>query len=249
MPRGRDVAWSKARTAMPKTEATTSHQGEEWGRESEAPWTYTSSPYQRSLTSGRAASKPSCVEDQHMKTPRRKESPWGRRSRPNPRGGWEATGPRPTPSLARGTHTESSPEAKTTKCGTHSSSEQTGRPKDDTKTPRGQAGKKRSQEPICSNSFIRDQIVRSRPDRGDPILKEYRPDIESRLRYDWVGENHLDPQGDRIAKQLRIDERKKFVPIECAGMCNTTRYGWPHREGSAPTTRESGRRVFAPIEI
>ena len=30
-------------------------------------------------------------------------------------------------------HTESSPEAKTTECGTHSASEQDGRPKDDTK--------------------------------------------------------------------------------------------------------------------
>ena len=39
------VAWSNARTATPKTEATTSRPGEEWGRESEAPWTYTSSPY------------------------------------------------------------------------------------------------------------------------------------------------------------------------------------------------------------
>ena len=68
---------------------------------------------------------------------------------------------------------------------------------------------KRSQEPNCSNSFIRDQIVRSRPDRGDLILKEYRPDIQSRLRYDRVGENPLDPQGDPIAKQLRIDERNK----------------------------------------
>ena len=69
--------------------------------------------------------------------------------------------------------------------------------------------KKRSQEPNCSNSFIRDQIDRSRPDRGDPILKEYRSAIQSRLRYDRVGENTLDPQGDPIAKQLRIEERKK----------------------------------------
>ena len=69
--------------------------------------------------------------------------------------------------------------------------------------------KKCSQEPNCSNSFIRDQIDRSGPDRGDPILKEYRPDIQSRLCYDRVGENTLNPQGDPIAKQLRIDERKK----------------------------------------
>ena len=56
------------------------------------------------------------------------------------RGGREATGPeeerpRPTPSLARGLHTESSPEAKTTECGTLPASEQTGRPKDDKNSP------------------------------------------------------------------------------------------------------------------
>ena len=45
MPRGRDVARSNARTATPKTEVPTSRQREEWGRESESPWTYTSSPY------------------------------------------------------------------------------------------------------------------------------------------------------------------------------------------------------------
>ena len=63
------------------------------------------------------------------------------------RGGREATGPeeeegsRPTPSLARGIHTESSPEAKTTECGTLPASEQTGRPRDDKNSPRGRAGK------------------------------------------------------------------------------------------------------------
>ena len=68
----------------------------------------------------------------------------------------------------------------------------------------------RSQEPHCSNSFNRDQINRSRPDRGTPILKEYRTANQSRLRYGRVCEkNTPDPQGDPIAKQLRIDERKK----------------------------------------
>ena len=81
--------------------------------------------------------------------------------------------------------------------------------------------KKRSQEPNCSKSFIRDQIDRSRPDRGDPILKEYRPAIQSRLRYDRVGENTLDPQGDPIAKQLRIDERKKPSFRSSAQKCGT----------------------------
>ena len=56
------------------------------------------------------------------------------------RGGQEVTGPeeegpRPTPSLARGIHIESSPEVKTTECGTLPASEQMGQPKDDKKTP------------------------------------------------------------------------------------------------------------------
>ena len=69
--------------------------------------------------------------------------------------------------------------------------------------------KNRSQEPNCSNSFIRDQIVRSRPERGDPILKEYRSAIQNRLSYDRVWEKHTRPAVDPIAKQRRIDERKK----------------------------------------
>ena len=57
------------------------------------------------------------------------------------RGGREATGPeeeegpRPTPSSARGTHTETPLEAKTTECGTLPPSEPTGRPKDDKTHP------------------------------------------------------------------------------------------------------------------
>ena len=83
------------------------------------------------------------------------------------RGGREETGPeeegpRPTPSLARGIHTESSPEAKTTECGTHPASEQTGRPKDDTKTPRGRAGKNAPKSPtVVIPSF---EIRSSDPD-------------------------------------------------------------------------------------
>ena len=45
-------------------------------------------------------------------------------------------------------HTKSTPEAKTTECGTHSATEQTGRPKDDTKTSRGLAGKTAPKNPI-----------------------------------------------------------------------------------------------------
>ena len=79
--------------------------------------------------------------------------------------------------------------------------------------------KNHSQEPNYSNSLIRDQIVRSRPERGDPILKEYRSAIQSKLRYDRVWEKHTRPAG------------------------------WPHREGLASTTREGAQRVFVPIEI
>ena len=110
--------------------------------------------------------------------------------------------------------------------------------------------KTRSQEPNCSNSFIRDQIVRPRPDRNDPILKEYRPAIQSRLRYDRVGEKHTRPAGwpHREATKDRWTE-EAFVPIECAEMRHMTRNGWPHREGLAPTTREGAWRVFVLIEI
>ena len=106
------------------------------------------------------------------KRPGEKQHLPGRRSRPKPRGGRKVTGPeeegpRPTSSLVRGPQTESTPEAKTRERGTPFATEQTGRPQDDTRTPRGKAGNC-SQEPNCSNSFIRDQIKRSRPDRGTP---------------------------------------------------------------------------------
>ena len=57
-----------------------------------------------------------------------------------------------------------------------------------TKTHPEDGPEKRSQEPNRRNSFTRDQIVRSRPENGDPILKEYRPDNQRRLRGDRVGE-------------------------------------------------------------
>ena len=65
----------------------------------------------------------------------------------------------------------------------------------------------RSQEPNWSNSFIQDQINRSRPDRGTPILKEYRSAIQSRLRYDRVREKTHPTR--RVTPSRRIDERKK----------------------------------------
>ena len=123
----------------------------------------------------------------------------GRRSRPNRQG--RARGNRarrrrakPTPSSARGTHTETPLEAKTTECGTLPASEPTGRPKDD-KTHPEERPEKRSQEPNRRNSFTRDQIVRSRPEKGDPILKEYRRENQKILRGDRAGENHSRPIG------------------------------------------------------
>ena len=69
--------------------------------------------------------------------------------------------------------------------------------------------KNRSQEPNCSNSFIRDQIVRSRPERGTPSWRN----TDQLSKVDFVTieseKNTHDPQGDPIAKQRRIDERKK----------------------------------------
>ena len=161
---------------------------------------------------------------------------------------------KPNLSLARGIHTESSPEAKTTKCGTPPPPPPRFRADQPTKgwhkdTPRT-AGKNAPKSPtVVVPSF---EIRSTGPDpTGDPIFKEYRPDIQSRLRYDRVGEKkHTRPAGwpHREATKDRWTE-EAFVPIECAEKRHTTRYGWPHREGSAPTTREGARRVFVPTEI
>ena len=140
MVRVRDGDRSNARTAMPEPENTTTLSGEKWVIESEAPWRDTSrSNREGKLPEEQLASLP-CGETHAWKRPGERYHLPGRRSRPNPRGERKATGPRPTPSLARGPHTESTPEARTVECGTHSATEQTGRPKDDTRTPRGKAG-------------------------------------------------------------------------------------------------------------
>ena len=144
MVRVRDVARSNARTAKPEPENTTTLSGEKGVIESEAPWRDTSrSNREDKLPEEQLASQP-CRETHAWKRPGKRYHPLGRRSRPNPRGGREATGPEegpsPTPSLARGPHTESTPEARTVECGTHSATEQTGRPKDDTRAPWGKAG-------------------------------------------------------------------------------------------------------------
>ena len=67
----------------------------------------------------------------------------------------------------------------------------------------------RSQEPNCSNSFIRDQIKDPDPTGGPPPegIPNSQPKPAS-LRSS-VGNHTPDPQGDPIAKQLRIDEWKK----------------------------------------
>ena len=186
-------------------------------------------------------------------TPRWKESPRGRRSRPIPRGGREATGPeeegpRPTPSLAKGTHTvhaRSNDNRMLNPLHFRADQPTKGWHKDTPRTGR----KNRSQEPNCSNSFNRDQIVRSRPDRGDPILKEYRPDIQSRLRYDRVGEKHTRPAGWPIMKQLRIDERKKPSFWSSAQKCATRPDTGDPIAKAQHQPLGKVRRVFVPIEI
>ena len=145
MVRGRDAARSNARTAMPEPENKTTLSGEKGGIESEAPRRDTSrSKWEGKLPEEQLASQP-CGETHAWQRPGERYHLPSRRSRPNPRGKRKATGPeeegpRPTPSLARGPHTESTPEARTVECGTHSATEQTGRPKDDTRSPRGKAG-------------------------------------------------------------------------------------------------------------
>ena len=196
-----------------------------------------------------------CVEDQRTKTPRWKESPWGHRSRPIAREGREATGPeeegpRPTLSLARGTHTESMPEAKTLECGTHSATEQTGRPKGGTKTLRGLAGKTAPNSPTAVIPSF--EIRSSHPDLTGVTPSWRKTDQLSKvkLRYDRVWEKHTRPAGwpHREATKDRWTE-EAYVPIEGAEKRHTTRNGWPHRKGLAPTTREGAQRVFVPIEI
>ena len=190
MPRGRDVARSNARTAMPETRSHDLTPGRGVRQRIWGTLNINQQPIPRSPTSGRATSKPPCVEDQRMKTLRWKKSPQGCRSRPIPRGGREATGPEegqnPLLRWLEG-HTPS-PRQKRRQQNVEPTPLQS-RPAGQRMTQRHpeDGRKKRYQEPNCSNSLIRDQIDRSRPDRGDPILKEYRPAIQSRLRYDREG--------------------------------------------------------------
>ena len=213
-------------------------------------------PLPRSPTSGSAVSEPSCVEDQRMKCPGEKnhseaaEADWSVRVGREATGPEEEEGPRPTPSLGRGIHTESSPEAKTTECGTLPASEQTGRPKDDKNSPPRTGWKNAPKSPtvVIPSLEIRSwdsDLKRVTPSwrNTDQLFKEDFVSIE------WeknptrpVGWPHREPTKDWWMEEA-------FVPIECAEIRHTTRYGWPHREGSAPTSREGARRVFVPIEI
>ena len=95
----------------------------------------------------------------------------GRLNRPIRQGrarGGEEGAPRPTPSSARGTHTESSPEAKTTECGTLRATEPTGRPKDDKNPPRGRAGKNAPKSPTVGIPSLEIRSLDPDPKRVTP---------------------------------------------------------------------------------
>ena len=123
----------------------------------------------RSPTSGRAASKPPCVEDQSMKRPGEKNHREAAEADQSPgegerQQGQKKKGQDPLLRWLEG-HTLS-PRQKRRQQNVEPTPFRADRPtkgwhKDTSRTGR----KKRSQEPNCSNSFIRDQIVRSRPDR------------------------------------------------------------------------------------
>ena len=144
MCKGRDVARSNARTAMPASETSTLLPGEERRR--------TRGTLQRDqlleqkvkLPGEQPASQPSEENPARHRAGERQHPP-GRRSRPNPRRGRTATGreeegPRPTSPSVRVPQTQDQPEARTVKCGTYNATEQNGLPKEGTKPPRGKAG-------------------------------------------------------------------------------------------------------------
>ena len=118
---------------------------EKRGVEPEAPCRKTSRSKQEGKLPGeQPASQPS-EENPARHRAGESQHPPGRRGRPNPRWGRKATGPeeerpRPTSPLVRGPQPQATPEARTVKCGTYFATEQNGRPKDDTKPPRGKAG-------------------------------------------------------------------------------------------------------------
>ena len=134
---------------------------EKRGVEPEAPCRKTSCSKQEGKLPGEQPASQPCGENPARHRAGERQHPLGSRSRPNPRWGRKATGPekegpRPTSPSVRGPPTAYTPEARTVKRGTYFVTEQNGRPKDDTKPPRGKAGL--LAEPNCSNSFNRDQI-------------------------------------------------------------------------------------------
>ena len=164
----RDVAWSNTRTATPKTEASTSRPGEGWGRESEAPWSYTSSPYRevrlpevplasQHAWKTRAGNAP--VKRITVRPPKQTDPPGeGERQQGQKKKGqdpllWWLEGYTQSPrQKRRQLNVEPSP--------LHS------RLADQRMTnrhPEDGPEKKLSQEPNCSNSFNRDQIARTWP--------------------------------------------------------------------------------------
>ena len=141
MGKGRDVATSHARTAMPASENTTLLPGEE-RRRTRGPCIETSCSKQKGKIPGeQPASQPSEENPARHRAGERQHPP-GRRSRLNPRRGRTATGreeegPSPTSLSVRVPQTQDPPEARTGKCGTYIATEQNGLPKEGTKPPRG----------------------------------------------------------------------------------------------------------------
>ena len=90
----------------------------------------------------------------------------------------------------------------------------------------------KSPEPNCSNSFIRDQINRSRPDSGTPSWRNTEQLTKAGFVTIECAKKHTRPAGwpHREATKDRWTE-EAFVPIECAEKHHPTRNGWPHREG------------------
>ena len=144
---GRDVAWSNPHTAMPKTEASTSLPGEGWGRESEAPWTYASSPYREvqlpevppaSHHAQNTSAWNALVKRITARQPKQTD-PLGEGERQQ--GQKKKKGQDPLLRWREGDTQSPHQKWRQLNVALPPTSEQTGRPKDDTNSPRGQAGK------------------------------------------------------------------------------------------------------------
>ena len=144
MGKGRDVARSNTRTAMPASETTTLLPGEK-RRRSRGTLHKDQLLEKKGKTPGeQPASQPSEENPARHRAGERQHPP-GRRSRPNPirertATGREEEGPSPTSPSVRVPQTQDPPAARTVKCGTYNATEQNGLPKEGTKPPRGKAG-------------------------------------------------------------------------------------------------------------